>query len=448
MGQAYPGTGLIAREGAVFYFASSPLFIDAGEVIKYAFTMKIWLKLLFGSLLGVLLGYFLPQDNQRILATLGWLEEMAIRIGRYGTVPMLVFSLTIAIYELRQDGQFWRLILRSFLLLLASAVFVITAGILVTLFFPPARIPILIEEQVELVSLNVAGGALELFPSNMFFSLFNDGVYLLPLCVFAFFLGLGLSYDRNYTKPVISLLDSLSRIFYHIASFFSEILGLIIIILAAYWAIRFHGVLQADVFRDLIVLLGVFSVILGFIILPLFLYFIRPKTNPWLQLYGSLGPALAAFFSGDINFTIPVIFRHVKENLGARRRVNTVTVTLFAIFGRAGSAMVAAAAFIVIIKSYSSLGVTMVDVVSIGLRAALISFLLARHSGDAAYTALAVLCLGYGRGFEAGYLILKPLAFYLIAIGAFLDVLINCFASFALARISTFQEDRSIRHFI
>jgi Na+/H+-dicarboxylate symporter len=410
--------------------------------------MKVWLKLLIGSLLGVIFGYLLPNDNQNVLSILGWLESMTIRIGRYGTVPILVFSLTIAIYELRQDGQFWRLLFRSALLILGSAVFVVASGILVTMIFPPARIPIQIEEQVELISLQVPQAVLDLFPSNMFAALFTDGVYLLPLCVLAFFLGMGLSYDRNYTKPVISLIDSLSRIFYHVASFFSEILGVIIIVLAAYWAIRFHGVLGISVFRDLIRLLAMFSLVLAFGILPLLLYVIRPKVNPWAMLYGSLGPALAAFFSGDINFSLPVIFRHVKENLGVRRRSNAVTTVLFAAFGRAGSAMVAAAAFIVIIKSYSSLGVTLTDVVSIGLRAVLISFLLARHSADAAFTALAVLCLGYGRGYEAGYLILKPLAFYLIAIGTFLDVMIACFSSFAIARINGFQEDRESRHFI
>jgi Na+/H+-dicarboxylate symporter len=410
--------------------------------------MKVWFKLIIGALLGVLLGCLAPNDNPQLLSIVSRLCEVAIRIGRYATVPILIFSLTIAIYELRQDGQFWPLIFRSILLLLGSAVFVIASGLLATMLFPPDRIPIQIEEQAELISLDVYQGALELFPSNMFSALFTDGIQLLPLCVFAFFLGMGLSYDRNYTKPVISLIDSLSRIFYHIASFFSEILGLIIIVLAAYWAVRFRGALQADVFEGLILLLGIFSAALGFGILPLFLYLIKPKVNPWVALYGSLGPALGGFFSGDINFSIPVIFRHSKENLGVRRRSNTVTVALFAAFGRAGSAMVAAASFIVIIKSYSSLGITLADVVSIGLRATLISFLLARHSGDAAYAALAALCLDYGRGYEAGYLILKPLAFYLIAVGAFLDVMINCFAGFALARIGGFQEDRKPRSFI
>ena len=410
--------------------------------------MKVWLKFLIGSLLGVTFGFFLPSDNQTILKSIAWLGELAIRIGRYGLVPILVFSLTIAVYELRQDGQFWGIVFKTFLVIAGSSVFVISAGILITLFFPPARIPILIEEQVEAISLNTADNILSVFPSNMFAAVVNDGIYILPVCVFAFFLGMGLSYDRNYTKPVISLLDSLSRIFYHIASFFSEILGFVLIVLSAYWAIRFHNVLKADVFRDLILLLGIFSVILGFGILPLFLYFLKPKTNPWAVLYGCLGQAIAAFFSGDINFTLPVLFRHVKENLGIRRRSNAVTITLFTIFGRAGSAMVAAVAFIVIIKSYSSLGITMMDIFTIAIRALVISFLLAGHPGNGAYTALAVLCMGYGRGFEAGYLILKPLAFYLIAVGTFLDVMISSFAAYGIGRSSGFQEDKGIGHYI
>jgi Na+/H+-dicarboxylate symporter len=410
--------------------------------------MKVWVKLLIGSIAGILIGRFLPQDNQLALAALAWLENLALGIGRYAVIPILVFSLTIAIYELRQDGQFWLLVFRSFLLIIGSAVFVIGSGVIATLLFPPARVPFFFEEQFEAVSLNTADNLLALFPSNMFQVLVSDGVYLFPVCIFAFFMGMGLSYDRSYTKPVIALGDSLSRIFYHIASFFSEILGFIMISLAAYWTFRFNGILRADVFHDLIILLGAFSIVLGFGILPLFLYFLKPKANPWVILYGSLGPAVAAFFSGDINFSLPVLLHHAKENLGARRRSNAVTLSLFATFSRAGSAMVAAVAFIVVIKSKSSLDIPVADIFSISLRALIISFFLARHPGDGAYTALAVLCLGYGKGFETGYLILKPLAFYLIAIGTFLDVMIASFSSYALARISGFQEDKGIRHFI
>ena len=410
--------------------------------------MKVWLKLLIGSILGIIVGLFLPYDNPSVMEKMAWLGELAIHIGRYVLAPVLVFSLTIAVYELRQDGQFWGLVFKTLVVIVLSSAFVIAAGILVTLMFPPSRIPILIEEQAEAISLFTSNNILKVFPSNMFAAIASDGLNLLPAYVFAFFLGMGLSYDRIYTKPVIALVDSLSRIFYHIATFFSEILGLVMIVLSAYWAVRFHAVLQADIFRDLILLLGIFSVVLGFGILPLFLYLLKPKANPWAVLYGSLSQALAAFFSGDINFTLPVVFRHMKENLGTRRRSNTITVALFAVFGRAGSAMVAASAFIVIINSYSSLGITAKDIIVIAGSAMLISCLLASRPGDGAFIALAVLCQGYGRGFEAGYLILKPLAFYLIAAGAFLDIMICTIGVYAVSRLSGFQEDKELRHFI
>ena len=410
--------------------------------------MKIWIKLLIGSALGIVLGFLLPEENQTVFSAMSWLEHFALNIGRYAAIPMLFFSLVIAIYELRQDREFWPLLGRSFLVMIGGGLFIITLGIIVTLLFSPARIPILIEEQYETVSLHIPDLALGLFPPNLFKALVNDGVYLLPAWFLAFFLAMGLGLDRNYSKPVLSLGDSLSRIFYHVAAFFSEILVVVIIALAAYWAIRYNTVLRSDVFRDLILLLGIFSVVLAFGIFPLFLLILQPKINPWVSLYGSLGTAFAAFFSGDINFTLPVMYRHVKENLGVRRRSNAVTISLFSIFGRAGSAMVAAVSFIVIINSYSRLGIALKDVVTIGLYALLISFCLAGHPGNGAFTALAVLSMYYGKGFEAGYLILKPMAFYLVSIGAFLDAMFCSFASYAVGKWSGFQEDKDMRHFI
>jgi len=404
--------------------------------------MKTWIKLLIGSVLGIIIGFIVPHDNMDLLGNLAWLGEFAIRIGRYVLVPVMVFSLTIAIHELRQDSKFFGLFIKTLPVIVLVSAFVITVGMISVVLFPPGRIPILNMEQAEAITLNTAGNIMEIFPSNMFAAIFNDGVFLLPLCVFAFFMGLGFSYDRNHIKPVVTLFDSLSRIFFHIAGFFSEFLGLLMIVLGAYWAVRYNGILKAEIFRDLVVLLGVLSILLGLVILPLFLYLIKPKINPWRVVYGSISQGMAAFFSGDINFTLPVIFRSMKENLGIRRRANMVTVTMFALFCRAGSAMVASISIIVIINSYSSLDISTGSIFMIGFMSLLFSFLLSAHPGNGAYTVLAVLCLNYGQGFEAGYLILKPLAFYLIAIGTFIDVMICSYASYAVSVSSGFHDEK------
>ncbi|MCL2209093.1 MAG: cation:dicarboxylase symporter family transporter [Treponema sp.] len=410
--------------------------------------MKVWIKLLIGAALGITIGFLLP-DNQGMISVLQWLEKFALGIGRYAVIPVLVFSLTIGIYELRADEQFWPMVFKNFLVIIAVSVFVIFAGITVTMVFSPSRIPIETVEQLEILNFKPLDDILEIFPSNMFSVLAGDGVFLFPVCIFAFFLGMGLNYDKTYSKPVISLLDSFSRIFYHVASFFCEIMGFIIIVLSAYWAVRFNNIIQVKVYTDLVIMLAVFSVVLCFGVIPLLLYFLRPKVNPWLVLYGYLGPALTAFFSGDINMSIPVLQRHSKENFGIRRRSCSLSIALFSTFCRCGSAMVAAAAFIIIIKSYSYLKISTIDLFTIGLQAFLISFILARHPGDGAYIALAALCLTYGGGeYRAGYLILKPLAFYLVAVGTFIDIMLNAFGSYVLARTNGFIEEKNIVHFI
>jgi Na+/H+-dicarboxylate symporter len=411
--------------------------------------MKVWVKLLIGSLLGMAIGFLMPAGNPNVVSFFQWLQKLALGIGRYAVVPVLVFSLTIAVYELRLDNRFIQMIVKNFVIVIAAAFFVIFAGIMVTTFVSPDRIPIEKVEQVELLGLDTAASISEIFPSNMLSVLAGNGIYLLPVCVFAFFLGMGLNYNRSYSKPLLTMIDALSRIFYHIAFFFSEILGFILIVLSSYWAVCFHGILQAKVYKDLIVMLGIFSVVLCFGILPLFLYFLKPKVNPWHVLYGFLGPAIAAFFSGDINFTIPVLQSHLKEDFGIKRRSSALSTAIFSTFCRCGSAMVAAAAFIVIIKSYSYLKIAPLDIFSIGLRALLISFMLARHPGDGAYIALAALCLGYGNGeYRAGYLILKPLAFYLVAVGTFIDVTLSALGSYIAARTSGFIEEQNLVRFI
>jgi Na+/H+-dicarboxylate symporter len=132
-----------------------------------------------------------------------------------------------------------------------------------------------------------------------------------------------------------------------------------------------------------------------------------------------------------------------------RRRSSSVSLALFSTFCRCGSAVVAAAAFIVIIKSYSYLKIAPGVLVTIGIHTLIISFLLARHPGDGAFIALAALCLSYGGGeYQAGYLILKPLAFYLVAVGTFIDVMLCAFGSYIIARTNGYIEEKNIVHFI
>jgi Na+/H+-dicarboxylate symporter len=415
--------------------------------------MKVWIKLLAGAIAGVTLGMLLPfHEGEAFGRAIEILPQLAVRLGRYVTPPLAVFSLTLAIYQLRREGRFWPLVGKSLLVILITGVIVLTFGIgAARLFFSNERIPIIAENASKAALVDIQAMAVELFPSNMLSLFAQDGLFLLPLCIAAFFLALGLSFDKNYSKPVLALFDSLSRIFYHIATFFCEIIGLIVIILAAYFAWQYRLVMAKGIFSGFIRFLLVTTLALSFLVLPLFLYLLKPRrlTTLLSRVYGSLATAIAAFFSGDINFTLPVLFLHNKENLGINRRENTVAPLLFAIIGRSGSAMIAAVSFIVILQSYSSLEIQLGQVLQIGGSALLLSMLLGRNSGDGAFAALATLCLWSPDGFETGYLIMKPIGFYLIACGTLVDCMAATFGTYVLARLSPDGVvDKSVKTFI
>ena len=102
---------------------------------------------------------------------------------------------------------------------------------------------------------------------------------------------------------------------------------------------------------------------------------------------------------------------------------------MFSIFGRAGSALTVTVSFIVILKSYSSLGIAFYDMLWLLGMAIILSFLLGRFPSGGAYIALATVCGLYGRGFEAGYLILKPAAFFICSTACAIDALTTILSS-------------------
>jgi Na+/H+-dicarboxylate symporter len=415
--------------------------------------MKVWVKLFSGAVLGVILGFVLPLDENLVLAgAVEFLSQLALRIGRYVAPPLVVFSLTVAIYELRQQGRFWSLVGKSVFVILATSAIVLTFGIGVTrLFFSNGRIPIVVENAVEITPLSTQQTIFEIFPSNMLSVLAGDGLFIFPLCIFAFFMAIGLTCDKTHARPILSFFDSFSRVFFHIAMFFSELLGFVIIVLAAYSAWQYRLALDKGIFSSFIKLLFGITLALSFVILPLCLYSFRQrkKLSPWKKLYGSLGPAIAAFFSGDINFTLPLLFIHNKENLGVNRQVNTVSPLLYTIIGRSGSAMIAAVSFIVILQSYSSLEITFDQTIQIWTRAFALSLMLGKNSGDGAIVALAALCLWTQDGFETGYLILKPISFFLISCATLIDCMVAMLGSYAIARITpNAATEKNIRYYI
>jgi aerobic C4-dicarboxylate transport protein len=408
--------------------------------------MKIWIKILIGSVIGILLGLFLPV-GPKSMEIFDYLSRLFIQIGRYVLFPLAFFSLAIGTFELKRERMILSVYGRIVLYLLASAVILVVVGIVSVLIFSPQRIPIPVAQETATRLPGIRETLVGIFPSNLFQVFVGSGQILLPLALLAFLLGANLSFDLRVTSPVVDLLDSLTRIFYHINSLACELFGFAMIVLSAYFlmTLRQH---ELVLFKQIMIILTIDVALVVFAVYPVLLYFLSDRENPYKWLYAVIAPALAGFFSGDHYLAATLLSKHGHENLGVPRRVGSAVYPLFAVFGRAGTAMVAAAGFLLVLKSYSSLEVSFLQALWTILFTVLVSLALGSVPGLGAYVAISTLCAVYGRGIQEGYLILKPIAPLLVSFGVILDVLASAFASVLVARQVKVRQEIDIYDFV
>jgi aerobic C4-dicarboxylate transport protein len=406
--------------------------------------MKIWIKLLVGAVLGLLAGIFIP------VSALGFfdsLSDLLIGVGRYALFPFVFFSLGIGTTELRQEKRLGRVYLSAFKYLVLAAGALIIIGTLSVLVFPPERVPITIEAEKAFAPVGIMAGLKAVFPRNLFMVFFGGGDFLLPLMVVAFLMGLNMDFDRQLTRPVVQLFDSLSRIFYHLNSLIVELFAVALLFLSA---ARVSHLVHADLgmYKQLIIILTVDVALVAFGVFPGALYLLGIRENPFRWLYAAIGPAIVGLFCGDQYVSLGMLSKHGKESLGVPRMVGSATYPLFAVLGRAGTAMVSSISFILILRSYSSLEITFLQTLLVMLLSFVVSFILGGVPGGGSFFSIFMLCSLYGKGLQEGYLILKTIAPLLVSFGAFLDVLCSAFVSLLIAREENVWTEVATENFI
>lgn len=411
--------------------------------------MKIWLKYLIGVVLGVTFALIAGSENILFVQAADFLSKAAIQFGRYALYPAVFFGFTLSIFELRENRSLLKVAIITSLIICGAALLLSFIGLLSVLIHTPTRIPIFVEGISDVQVLGVKESLLQLLPSSSFEALIN-GAYILPLCIFGGFAGAGCAVDRNIAKPTITLIDSLARISYAVLVFFVDMLVFGMVALSSYWVIKFHEMLLTAVFADFAILLLINLLIIALIVYPVLLKIFCRDINPYRVLYASLAPMMAAFFSQDTHIALSVLLRHSNESLGIRRRISSVALPIFSIFGRAGSALVITVSFVVILKSYSInvFRIAFNDIFWLVGYASLFSCLLGRFPAGGTYIALTSLCMLYGRGFESGYLILRPAAFFIGSVSAAINALTAITGTYIAAYRFNMTGRKDLRFFI
>ena len=409
--------------------------------------MKLWIKYLLGALLGIAAALILPASSDVVQSTAAYLNELAIRFGRYTLLPLLFFSVSYALYKLRSRKMIAKTALWTISVIVISSLVLTILGLLSILIVKLPRIPISSEKMSEVATVSIKDLLLQLLPFSSFTAL-HDGAYLLPAFVFAGLAGAGCASDESASKPVITFIESAAKLCYSIMSFFLEFMAVAMIAVGCYWTFSIRAVFVVKTFVPLTIMLLVDFVIVAGIIYPLVLYLLCKDRRPYRVLYASICPLLTAFFSGDANLSLLVNLKHGRDSLGIHRRINGLTFPLFSIFARGGTALVTSICFVMILRSYSSLGFSFNDVLWIFVMTFALSFIMCAFPSGGAFIALTVLCTAYSRGFEAGYLLLRPAIPVFCSFAAAFDALTAMFGSYIIAVKTRTIEHIAVRHYV
>lgn len=401
---------------------------------------------MIGIALGVALALVVPQGALEQSKVLAFVAGLSIRIGRYIVVPLVFFSAMRAVDKLREERLLLKTGAWTAAMAALSSIVLVCVALVSSLAARLPRVPISGEAVPAIPSLDAKALVMSLFPDSAFSAL-CDGTLLLSSFLLACFFGGALAGDRSAFKNVVALVDSLSKLCYNVATLFSEMLPVCMTAIACKWALQFRAASAAP-FRPLLILLLVDFAVVAAVIYPLALRLAFGAKNPWRVLYAALPSTLAALFSGDSNFVLPVNIRAGKENLGVRRRFNAVAMPFFSVFARGGSALVALSSFVLIWRSYADLAIPARDLAWAAFMSLALSFALGGFPQGGPFAALAALCAMYGRDFEAGCSLLAPAAPVICAAAAAFDALTAIFASFAVASKTGTMRSHSARRFI
>lgn len=409
--------------------------------------MKVWIKYLIGVVIGFVAALILPMGNPACANVISFLTDLFIHFGRYIVIPLLFTTAIVSINKLRSSKLLFKTSIWTLLIIILSTFILTIVGLLSILVVKLPRIPITVDISTDIFSLDVKNLILSLFPFSGFDAL-REGSFLLVSLILAFLIGWESASEETTFKPVFALSDSLSKLFYNISVFFTEILAVCMVAIMCYWTVSFRGIIATGIYTPMIIMFVVDFVIVAGIIYPLILRYVCHDPHPYKVLYASVAPMILAFIGGDSNVVFPLSNRHAFESLGIRRRSRGFSLPLFSIFARGGSALVATISFILIWRSYSSLSIPFTDILWIFGMAFGLSFLLGGLPSGGAFILLTILCEKYARGFETSFLLLKPAAPIICSFATLFDALTSIVGSYIVAVKTKTIEHHTIQHFI
>ncbi|PHP20206.1 dicarboxylate/amino acid:cation symporter [Sphingobium sp. IP1] len=297
------------------------------------FTIPLWLRVLGGLLVGVLTGLFWPAA----IPWIGAVGELFVRLIRMLVVPIVFVSIASGVTALADPRRLGSVGGRTVLLFAFTTACAVSIGMVLGLLIEPGigtalgkAVPHALGEAKSLHDQLIG-----IVPVNIVQSLAEGD--MLAIIFFAMLFGFGVILAGDEGRPMANMLQSSSRVLFHLVRVVMEITPFGVLALIAK-AVADNGV---AVFTNigwlaLCVLLGVIAQII-FIHLPLIRLVARLSIRRFFQ--AAVDPLLVAFSTASSAATLPVALRVAQAELHLDCATASTVLPIGASIGKDGTAM-------------------------------------------------------------------------------------------------------------
>ncbi|MGI6466045.1 MAG: cation:dicarboxylate symporter family transporter [Sphaerochaetaceae bacterium] len=215
-----------------------------------------------------------------------------------------------------------------------------------------------------------------LFLSENAFTQFTvSSISLIPVIVLAFLVGITLRPDKEEIRPAYVVLNSFSEAMVRLAKIFTVLGIFFLMLISAQWfdSLSLTSLLSNSYWY----LLGLATLLVATLVVVLPIIYVIftgfRGGSPWKVCFGAFGAMLASGFSGNLLYGTTTMMALSHQNNKVRKRANGISIPLFTILGRGGSAMVATYTTIEVLKAIQG-PLSQQTMIYIALFSALFSF--------------------------------------------------------------------------
>jgi Na+/H+-dicarboxylate symporter len=311
-------------------------------------------QILIGAVFGVLVGLYFHKvgaDESFVgsgLYASGIIGTLFIDMLKMILVPLVFFSITVGIANLRQHSQMHKVWVTTLLYFVASMAVAMVVGMVASAYFKPGSG----------LAMSMFDGAMQNFqaqqmPLPEFFAHFLHSLFVNPfralaegnvlsVVIFSLFLGIALVIGGDRYKNILALMQEALEITMRMVNW--------IMILAPYGIaallIKLIATQDTAMLATLAKFVGVVAgtlVVHGVVVLPLILFLVTGKSPLWLWK-GAREALITAFATSSSSATLPVTMRCVTQHLHVKPEIAGFVLPLGATMNMDGTALYEAAA--------------------------------------------------------------------------------------------------------